>query len=348
MTTPTSTESAPTVLICSFLEAEHVTRIREASPGDVLYAPDLLPKPRYRNDHTGTQPTLSQAQQKKWRQYLARADVCFDFDWMSPDQISLNAPRLRWIQATSSGIGGFVQRHKIDTTKLTITTAAGIHAQSLAEFAVAAMLHFIRDIPRLQEQQRHRAWKRYQGEQLAGRTVTVVGLGAVGRKVTEVCSALGTDTIGIVRADGRRPHEASPTLRITADLDSVLPGTDVLVLCCPLTEETRGLLDASRIDTLPPSAVVINLARGPVIDEDALAAALLNNRLAAAALDVFTQEPLPTTSPLWDMPNVLVSPHSASTVAEENALLTDLFLDNLARYIAEEPQRNRYQPHLGY
>lgn len=339
--------SAPTVLVCSYLEADYVDRIRADAPGEVLYAPELLPTPRYRNDHTGNPPTLDPGQHAEWLDLLSRAEICFDFDWMAPGRLHRNAPRLRWVQGTSAGVDGFVKRHRIDTDSVSVTTAAGVHARPLAEFAAGSMLHFVRDIPRLQREQRAHHWERYQSGQLAGRTVTIVGLGSIGRQVAAVCSALGTKVIGIARP-GHHHQELANFSHVYDDLDQALRVTDVLVLCCPLTKQTRNLINAERIELLPRHGIVINLARGPVIDQDALTRALSEHRIAAAALDVFNEEPLPQDSTLWDMPNVLISPHSASTVADENALLTELFLDNMSRYLSSAPLRNQYHAQRGY
>jgi glyoxylate/hydroxypyruvate reductase A len=155
----------------------------------------------------------------------------------------------------------------------------------------------------------------------------------MGRQVAATFKALGTRVIEVTR---------------DKKVDQFLPETDVLVLCCPLTPETEGLIGAEQLRLLPPGAVLVNIARGPVVDEKALIESLGEGHLAGAALDVFAAEPLPDGSPLWDMDSVLVSPHSASTVDGENAALTDLFLDNLHRYRAGEPLRNRYHRDRGY
>lgn len=342
-----ATASAPTVLVCSYLEDEYVDRIRADAPGEVLYAPELLPTPRYRNDHNGVRPTPDPGQHADWLDLLGQAEICFDFDWMAPGHLYSNAPRLRWVQGTSAGVDGFVKRHRIDADSVTITTAAGVHARPLAEFATASMLHFVRDIPRLQREQRAHHWERHQSGHLAGRTVTIVGLGSIGRQIAAVCTALETNVIGIARP-GHRHQELENFSQIYDSPDQALPFTDVLILCCPLTEQTHNLISADLIALLPHHAIVINLARGPVIDQESLTQALGERSIGAAALDVFNEEPLPQESALWDMPNVLISPHSASTVADENELLTDLFLDNLSRYLSGASLRNQYHPQRGY
>ena len=133
-----------------------------------------------------------------------------------------------------------------------------------------------------------------------------------------------------------------------ARLDGALAAADALVLACPLTEQTRGLIGAARLGALPPGAILVNVARGAVVDEPALVEALRSGHLRGAALDVFAEEPLPAASPLWDLPNVLVSPHSASTLADENRRIVDLFLDNLERFLDGRPLRNRFDPARGY
>jgi phosphoglycerate dehydrogenase-like enzyme len=327
---------AISVLVATYLEPDLVERIAKVDPGvTVLYEPELLPVPRYRCDHTGVPLDLTAAQQVRWEELLGRADVAFDFDWQAPAELPVRAPRLRWVQATSAGIGGFVQRTGLDRTGIVFTTAGGIHATPLAEFAVTGALYFVKGVPELRRRQREHRWERYTTAQLAGRTVTVVGLGGMGRQVARTFEALGTTVIGLGRA-------------AVAELDDVLPRTDVLVLCCPLTPQTEGLIDARRLALLPPGAILVNISRGQVVDEPALIRSLRDGHLGGAALDVFATEPLPAGSPLWDLDTVLVSPHSASTVAAENAALTDLFCDNLRSYLAGEPLRNLYHRDRGY
>lgn len=337
-----------TVLISTFLEPEHVDRIRSAWNGEVLYHPELLPVPNYIADHGGTPRTLGPTQQQQWRNLLQRAQIAFDFDWWQPCAMPANCLQLRWVQATSAGIGGFVQRHRLDRTDLTFTTAAGIHAAPLAEFAVTGALYLIKDVADLVGRQRRHHWQRYTAASVAGRRVTIVGLGGIGRHTARVFAALGAQVTGVARPGGTRPDLTGVTVTDTDQLDEVLPVTDVLVLACPLTAQTHHLLDGRRLGLLLPSAVVVNIARGPVVDQSALVAALQAGELAGAALDVTDPEPLPADSPLWDLPGVLISPHSASTVATENNAITDLFVDNLVRWRAGEPLRNEYRRDVGY
>lgn len=341
-----SIPSCPKMLISSYLEPEHVARIRDAVNCEVLYAPELLPTTRYRNDHSGEASSLTQHQERQWSRLLAAADIAFDFDWRSPGDLLESAPRLRWVQATSAGVGAFVRRHGLDSGELVITTAAGTHAAPLAEFALAGALHFVKNVPGLSAAQREHRWQQGVCGQLAGRRATVVGLGSIGRRVIELFTLLGVRVIGIGRPGAG--YDLPVRVVSTDELDAELPTTDILVLACPLTPQTENLIDAARIGLLPGGAIVVNVARGQVIDECALTAALAAGHLSGAALDVFTIEPLPENSPLWDLPNVLVSPHSASTAENENEVLTELFIDNLHRYLDGRPMRNLYRTERGY
>lgn len=348
LTEPNAVSVEPTILISTYLEPEYVERIRQSMPCTVLYAPELLPTPRYGNDHGGQPPELSPEDERRWLDLLVRADVAFDFDWRDPGSLLANAPRLRWVQGTSAGLGGFVQRYGLDAGDLVMTTAAGTHARPLCEFAVFGALYFIKAIPAMQEKQRRHHWERHVSGLLAGRNATVVGLGSIGRQVATTYAALGLSVTGVGRPGGSYDVPSSVRVLTTDGLDEVLTTTDVLVLACPLTPETANLINAARVQALPDGAIVINIARGQVIDEPALIEGLQSGRLGGAALDVFAEEPLPVDSPLWAMPSVLVSPHSASTVASENDVLATLFIDNLHRFVQGLPLRNLYHADRGY
>ena len=337
------------VVIASYLEPELVERIVRAEPrAHVTYEPRLLPAARHPSDHIGTPPQLSADELARWRQLTAGADVLFDFDWHDPASLPERCPRLRWIQATSAGIGGFMTRTGLDRSAIEVTTAAGIHAVPLAEFAVLGALYFVKGMPALNRWKAERHWERFATHRLAGRRVLVVGVGGIGRRVASSFAALGTEVTGLSRrAQADLPPGVSRMIG-RAELHAELARTHIVVLACPLTEQTRGLLGAAELAALPADAIVVNVGRGPVIDEPALVAALAEGRLAGACLDVFAEEPLPAESPLWGMDNVIVSPHSASTLADENEALVELFLDNLGRYLDGRPRRNVYDAAAGY
>jgi phosphoglycerate dehydrogenase-like enzyme len=282
---------------------------------------------------------LWESQRARWRDMLARAEVSFEFDWEKPAELLTRAPRLKWVQSTSSGIGPQLVRLGLAGSPLVVTNAAGIHAQPLAEFVAMATLYFTKDVPRLERWKAQKHWERFCGTELAGTRMLLIGLGKVGSRVAELAAALGISVIGHRRSMGTPPPGVERLVRAD-EIDAVLPETDWLVLVVPDTPETKHLLDRRRLGLLPRRAVVINIGRGSLIDEEALTHALETNRLRGAALDVFAKEPLDASSRLWDLPNVIVSPHSASTVEQENERLVDLFIDNLQRYLDKRPLVN--------
>jgi phosphoglycerate dehydrogenase-like enzyme len=337
------------VLIASYLEPDCVERIRAEVPRvDVVYEPELLPRPRYRSDHDGHPLDLADAGRQRWAELLKSADVMFDFDWDQPARMPARCPNLRWVQASSAGIGGVVAEAGLAGAPFAITTAAGVHAVPLAEFVVAGVLYLIKNFPRLEVNKRERVWERFSGGELSGRSAAIVGLGATGRQVGLTLHHLGVEVAGVSRRTGAETPPGFSTVIPVGHLDDALTGVDLLVVSCPLTAETRGLAGRRQLARLRTGAIVTNIGRGPVIDERALLEAIEAGHLGGAVLDVFDQEPLPVDSPFWELPNVLVSPHSASTVANENARLADLFVENLRRFLDGDPLLNRYDPDRGY
>jgi phosphoglycerate dehydrogenase-like enzyme len=337
------------VLVASPLEAEHADRIAAAdSRVRLLYEPDLLPVPRYPCDHGGVKRDLDAEGLRRWADLRALADVSFDFDWQAPGQIPANSPNLRWIQGTSAGIGGLLERTGLIRSPIVFTTAAGVHGVPLAEFALFGLLYFAKGVPVLARWQAQHHWQRHTTAQLRGSSAVLMGLGGVGREVAGLLASAGVLVTGVGRPG--RCYEVPGVTSYADDtqLAAVLPDADALILACPLTERTNGLIGQAELGLLRPGAVLVNISRGQVVDEAALIEHLASGHLGGACLDVFENEPLPESSPLWDMPNVLISPHSASTVAAENRLITDLFIDNLGRWLAGEHLRNTFDPTAGY
>jgi phosphoglycerate dehydrogenase-like enzyme len=204
----------------------------------------------------------------------------------------------------------------------------------------------------LRREQEARRWELYCTGSLEGKTLSIVGMGGIGRRVAAIGQAFGMRVNGLIRDDSTATAE---DLSIDAvfrqkSLHDLLRETDALVLCAPRTPQTDGMMDRAAFDVLKRGAVLVNIARGSLVDEAALVAALLSGQLAFAALDVFAVEPLPAESPLWDLENVLISPHSASTVAEENERITDLFCHNLALFLdgRVDEMKNLFNVERGY
>ena len=328
------------VLVTSALEPEFVAQIRAVDPHlEVIYEPSLMPRPRYISDHSGA-PSWKRTpeQEAQFAGLLQRANVCFDFDRIHLHDLRTVAPSLKWVQATSSGIGQMIQCLGLDTSGIIFTTASGVHARPLADFCLMAMLMFAKNYQWMERDKHAKRWERYCGEELTGKTLAIVGLGRVGQAVARHGKYMDMCVVGTKRTPATvlNVDQIYPS----AELHSMLAEADFLVLIAPHTPETEGLIGERELAVMKTNAVLINIARGDLVDEDAMICALQEKRIAGAALDVFRQEPLPSDSPLWEMPNVIISPHSASTVTLENARETNLFCENLRRYLRGEPLQN--------
>jgi phosphoglycerate dehydrogenase-like enzyme len=327
------------VLIAAPFEPAHVDRIRAVDPRiELLHDADLLPRPRYVSDHAGSPIKRTPEQEARFLEMLGRAEVLFDFPSGHYKDLAAVAPRLRWLQSTSAGIGQMVKRVGLDQTDITFTTASGVHARPLADFCLMAMLMFAKNYVWMERDKKAKRWERYCGEELTGKTLAIVGVGRVGQEVARHGKRMDMRVTGMRRSD--TPVPDVDKLFDRADLRTMLSEADFLVLAAPHTPETEGIIGEGELAVLKPSAVLINIGRGALVDEDALIRALQEKRVAGAALDVLRDEPPPQDSPLWDMPNVIISPHSASTVTQENARITEIFCDNLRRYLDGQPLRN--------
>ncbi|WP_439105833.1 D-2-hydroxyacid dehydrogenase [Congregibacter sp.] len=333
------------ILITSFLESEYVEQIRAVDSSlEVIYEPTLIAKPRYPADHKGEPFERSAQQEEQWQKLLAEAEVVFDFDQTHLDDLPGLAPNARWLQTTSSGVARFLSergyRERMPNT--VFTNAAGIHAQPLAEFCFMVMTIFNKGFLRLMEEQKAKRWERYAGFDLSNRTIVIVGLGKVGQEVARLAKQFRMNVIGVKRSTSHADLDALNVDELyTPDaLDKVLPRAEFLVLIAPHTAETENMMGEDQFASMPGGAVLVNIGRGALVDEPALIASLQSGHLRGAGLDVFKTEPLPEDSPLWDMPNVIVSPHSASTTNNENQLITDLFCQNLRLYLAGKPLIN--------
>lgn len=258
-----------------------------------------------------------------------------------------SSPRLRWIHVLSAGLDGILVP-ELRERGVPLTNARGAYSAALGEFAIAGLLHFLRGVPRLRRAQDERRWETFEPLPLAGRVVGILGYGDIGAAVAARAKPFGVRLVGL----RRRPEGVSDPLleRLhgPGELDAFLDGLDDLVLCLPLTPETRGVVGARELVRLRPGAVVVNVGRGAVLDEAALLDALRSGQVRGAALDVFAEEPLPPDHPFWGMDSVLVSPHCADNVPGWREGSVRVFLENLARFQAGEPLRNVVDPARGY
>jgi phosphoglycerate dehydrogenase-like enzyme len=223
--------------------------------------------------------------------------------------------------------------------RITFTTSGGVHAEPLAEFAVFGVLAGAQRLPQLLKDQREHEWGvRRPVPQVANQRVAVVGLGGIGRAVARKLSGLGADVVGVHRRDieAEGVTQTVPPERLGA----LLPEVDAVVLCLPATELTKHMLSRELLGQVKEGITVVNVGRGSTVDEEALIEALSDGRVGFAALDVFEHEPLPTDSPLWGLPNVLVSPHNAGTYEGEERKIAELFAENAGRLLDGKPLVN--------
>ena len=256
------------------------------------------------------------------------------------------APHLKLIFLTNAGLDRLAPFDWLPPG-VVLMNNRGAHATKSGEFAIMSILMLANRIPAMATNQRHGTWRKLWGSVLAGRNLTVVGLGSLGGATAEHAARFGMRVTG-VRANPN-PHPACARVVGGDALDDVLPETEFLVLACPLTAATRGLMDRRRLASLPSGAGVVNIGRGELLDQDALCDLLQREHLSGAVLDVFTPEPIPPDHRLWSTPNLIISPHTAADdPATYNARSLDIFLDNLRAWQAGRPLPNRFDIVRGY
>ncbi|MEX2206136.1 MAG: D-2-hydroxyacid dehydrogenase [Myxococcota bacterium] len=262
-----------------------------------------------------------------------------------PRGVWAGATRLRLFQMMGAGVDALLPAPDLPEA-VRIANARGIHGPHMSEFALGMVLALAKRVPRALEQSRDRLWKPYGVDTIAGRTLAILGLGSIGAAVAELASRLGMRVIGTQREPKDTKHVAEVVR--PERTEQVLRAADYLVVLVPLTPETRGSLGARELAWLKPGAYLINLARGGIVDEDALAEALRAGRLAGAALDVFAEEPLSASSPLWSAPNTILTPHVAGLGPGYMERLTEIFAENLDRIENDLPLRNEVDRARGY
>jgi phosphoglycerate dehydrogenase-like enzyme len=252
-----------------------------------------------------------------------------------------HCPRLRWLQGIGAGVEQFAKAG-VRRDQVIVTNASGLSANSMAEFVIGRLLQIWKRFREAGQYQRNHQYVQTYGRTLAGSTLGIVGLGSIGNAIAERASALGVRVLGL-----RRSHRPGARSKHAAELygpdqlHEMLGRCDAIVLAAPATSETFHLIDSKALAALPRGAVLVNVARGSLIDEAALVEALQSGQLGGAALDVFETEPLPEDSPLWDLPNLYLSAHSSVSTDRYVEDIFELFADNLARYVRDEPLRNQ-------
>ncbi|MEW2395190.1 D-2-hydroxyacid dehydrogenase [Streptomyces sp. NPDC046862] len=253
----------------------------------------------------------------------------------------------RWVHVAAAGVDPLLFPALVDNPDVVLTNSRGVYDQAIAEYVLGLILALAKDFPGTWEHQRRREWRPRDSERVGGRTALVWGTGPIGRAIARMLRAVGMRVAGA----GRTARDGDPdfgTVHQGAGVRTALAEADYVVLAAPLTPATHHMVDASVLAAMKPGARLVNVGRGGLVDEEALARHLAEGRLAGAALDVFAQEPLLPASPLWDMPGVIVSPHTAGEVTGWRGDLADLFLDNLGRWGEGRPLRNVVDKEKGY
>ena len=267
-----------------------------------------------------------------------------------PHDLMTKAPQLRWFQQWGAGADWLLRYPDIVQSDLVITSGSGVHPIPITEQILAYLFAFARRLPQAIRSQAQHCWGQPEWSQLfelAGKTMLLIGVGAIGERTALLANALGMRVLG-VRRDAATTVPGVEAMFSPDRLLEALPQADFVVLTVPLTPETHQLIGEKELLVMKPTAYIVNIGRGNVIDEPALVRALQAGRLAGAGLDVFATEPLPTDSPLWDMDNVIITGHYAGATPQYEERIWKIFLENLRRYRAGEPLHNVVDKTLGY
>jgi phosphoglycerate dehydrogenase-like enzyme len=283
---------------------------------------------------------------------LARTQVLLT-NPVVPDNIVERAPELLWLQLTSAGVDRLLEAPVVKS-HVKVTTASGIHAVPISEYIIGAILAFAKGLPAAAKNKEAASWTPYIPDELEDRTVGIIGVGAIGARTAMLAKALGMRVLAMRRsATSRVSGDATgdpnyDELLPPSDLPYLLAESDYVVLALPLTPESTGMIGEAQLRSMKPNAVIVNIARGAVIDQDALIRVLKERAIKGAALDVFTPEPLPPDSELWALDNVILTPHISGGTPRYMDRAIALFCENLRRHLAAEPLLNVVDPARGY
>lgn len=263
------------------------------------------------------------------KRHIETADIVITRELTS--ELLQQADELDWIQALNAGVDSY-DLDRIEKMNVVLTNVSGVHANPIAEQTLGYMLVFERNIHQGLEQQRRHEWHHYNGGELRGQTLGVLGVGEIGARIADLGSALGMTIIGTKR-DTENVSDSVDEIFPPQETHTVLGRSDYVVVACPLTEDTQGMLGLPEFSSMKHDAVLINIGRGPVVNQADLVTALQKNKIRGAALDVTDPEPLPQNSPLWDLSNVIVTPHMAGSTPHYWERCADIFSTNYEHYL---------------
>ncbi len=344
------------VLLTFALEPDLVARIEAVDPRLDVRALGQEARQLFRGQARYPSELEAQTARRELEEAIGEAEVLFGF-WgpglneLYPTREALRdaAPRLRWLQLTSVGLDRAARSGLLESDLL-VTSASGLHATPIGEYVLCLMLMFSKGANRFVRAQERREWVRYMPQELYGKTVGVVGMGHIGAEVARLAKAFGCRVLAIRRSVAQRADDdgVADELLPPSALPALLAESDFVVLAVPLTAETRHLIGEAELRAMKSTAVLVNIARGAVVDEQALVLALREGWIAGAGLDVFEQEPLPPESELWSLENVIISPHISGGTEIYNQRAVGIFCENLRRYLTGEPLMNLADPVRGY
>jgi phosphoglycerate dehydrogenase-like enzyme len=322
-----------------YSDNENIRRITEVSPKIKVKDASAMMMAERRGDNS---------ENENLDNMLVEADVIFGFGLMLPKDLLSRAPRLKWLQLMSAGADR-LRDTDIWQSKVTITGVSGIHASPIGEFVLGFMLMFAKSMPLCFQMKQKREWQRYTPHLLRDKTVGVAGLGHIGSEVARLSKSFGMKVIATRRSVKRAGKVKNVDLLLPqAQMKEMLSKSDYVVLSVPLTPETRHIISETELGLMKPSSYIINVGRGDLIDEEALIRALDERKIAGAGLDVTAIEPLPKDSRLWDMDNVILSPHVSGGMEEYMGQATEFFCDNIHRYLEGKKLRNVIDRKKGY
>jgi len=287
------------------------------------------------------------ADRERLTRLLQEAEILFGWIHQFPKDLPERISRLKWVQVMSAGVDSLPE--KIMKSPIRIATVRGLHRTPMGEVVLEMMLMFVKDAPSCLLMKQAKQWRRYKPKLLQGQTVGILGLGAIGGEIARLCKAFDMKVVGVSRSAGEAQtipdvDRVYPRERLT----DLLAESDFVVLALPLTKETKGLIGEKELRAMKPTSYLINVARGAIVDEEALQRALEEKWIAGAGLDVFVKEPLPPESKFYELPNVIFSPHISGEMPEYETRATDVFCENLRRYFAGEPFAHEVDKEKGY
>jgi len=325
------------VLATIKMNAEAKSRIEGVSPRIRLIDASDLARAEQEGDASA---------QEKLTALLAEADVIYGL--RLPKDVVARSPKLKWIQVMAAGVDRYLT-DEVKNSPVVVTSVSGIHATPIGEFVLGLMLMFAKQSYLCFQLKQQRKWKPFSPGMLRGHTVGVIGLGSIGREVARLSKALGMRVLAVRRSvkSAKRTRNVD-VLFGPEGMPELLAESDYVVLALPLTSATRQIIGEKELRGMKPTACLINIARGNVVDEKALIRALKEGWIAGVGLDVFAQEPLPFESPLWDLLNVIMSPHVAGGMEDYVDRTNDVFCHNLERYLNGQKLINVVNKKLGY